>query len=452
MKRVLMVDDDIAVTNYFMVFLMQTEEFESTVVNDSSTVPELLDRYEFDVILLDMDMPKLNGLEILKIINDRRIDAPVIILTGVSDVDLAVKAMKLGAFDYLTKPVDDEQLLGVIEAALRHKEIHGRISELPTSLTRDDLIHKDAFEHFPTADPVMIRALHSAERMAASELSIFIWGEHGIGKEALARAIHAASPRCRGPFVPVVASAHDTDKFASEFFGQDKDWSGAREEISGFLESADCGTLFLNEIDYLTIPVQTRLLRLIQTGEFYRENSTRIAKANVRLIVSSQKDLTADEFVNTFSRDLLYHLMVNSLQIPPLRDRIQDIPLLANTFLAEECEKAGKRIAGFATDCIEALQKYDFPDNIQELRSIIATAVINTDGDTIRIEALPPHILYKISTIEGQRQPSFVPRSLDAILREHAENMFKYFGNDYEKAAAELGITKEKLEELLQGR
>ncbi len=450
MKRVLLVDDDIAVTNYFMVFLMQTEEYESTVVNDSSTVPDLLDRFEFDAILLDMDMPKLNGLEILKIIKDKKISSPVIILTGVSDVDLAVKAMKLGAFDYLTKPVDDEQLLGTLVAAIKHKDVHSKISELPTSLKREDLVHKEAFEHFPTSDPATIRVLHAAEKIAASDLSVFIWGEHGLGKEALARAIHAASPRCTGPFVSVNAASYDVISFAAVLFGQDRDWSGTKQEMPGFIEAATGGTLFLNEIDRLTIPVQTRLLRVIQTNEYYRENSTRIMKADVRFIVSSLKDLTAEEFVNTFSRDLLYHLMVNSLRFPPLRERIQDVPILAKSFLADEMARTGKTGLTFSDDFLAALQKYDFPDNIQELRSIVAAAVVNTEGSVIELQSLSPYILGKILTAEGKREPSFVPRSLAAVQREHIERMLKFFGDDKAKAASELGISEQKIDELLE--
>jgi DNA-binding NtrC family response regulator len=451
MKKILIIDDDVAVTNYLMVFLMQTEQFEPTVVNDSREVEGLLAKEGFSAALLDMDMPHVSGLDILKMMRAKGMHMPVIILTGVGDVDLAVKSMKLGAFDYLTKPVDDEHLLEVIGAALEHHQLHHSIKDLPAELKREDLTHRAAFEHIPTQDAAMIRLLHQAEKVAASDLGIFIFGERGTGKEMLARAIHNASPARQGAFVAVDASSQDPEKFPGAFFGQARIWSGAREETPGFLEEADNGTIYLCEIEHLGKPMQMRLKRVLQTGEYYRENSTQIRKSNVRFIVSSSLDLTQEEYQEAFSRDLLYHLMVNSLSIPPLRERIEDLPLLAEAFRKKGLTKIDKPISGFAPEYLELLAKYEFPDNIQELRNIIEASMVNSDGETVTVDALPPYIRRKIASQEKRPQVSFRPAPLAEVEREHARRMLAHCGGDRARAASELGVSPAKLGRLLGG-
>jgi len=392
MKNILIIDDDIAVTNYLKVFLTQTGLFNIVVVNDSREVPGLLDREAFDIILLDMDMPNVSGIDILSDMRGKKLDIPVVVLTGVSDVDLAVNAMKLGVFDYLIKPVDDKKLLEVLDNAIEHRVLHQTIDQLPRQLTRRCLGHKAAFKHFQTQNPEMIRLFHQAEKVASSDLSIFIWGERGTGKEALARAIHQAGPRADKPFVVVEADSQDSDKFPAFFFGQARTWDGSDEETSGILEQANQGTLFLSHIDILGLAMQVRLKRVIQTGQYCRESSTKVRNIDVRMIVSSTHDLTSRAYEEKFSRDFLYHLMVNSIRIPSLRERVDDIPLLAKHFLKKESKTTGKKITGFAGKFLECLKGYSFPDNVQELRTIVAGAVANAKTNIITEDYLPPYI------------------------------------------------------------
>jgi DNA-binding NtrC family response regulator len=447
-KRILIVDDDPAVTNYLMVFLMQTGLFETTVVNDSREVAGLLDSETLDIVLLDMDMPNVSGMDILNDMRGRGLDTPVVVLTGVSDVDLAVKAMKLGAFDYLIKPVDDEKLLEVLNKAMEHSVLHRTIETLPEELTRKDLIHEDAFDHFATQDHGMIRLFHQAERIASSDLNIFIWGESGTGKEALARAIHKASPRSEMPFVAAEADSQDPESFPAFFFGQDRTWSGSREEQPGILEEANHGTLFLNHIEALSNPMQVRLKRFLQTREYYRENSTHIRKADVRMIVASTKDLASPEYQAKFSRDVLYHLMVNSIRVPPLRDRIEDLPLLARELLAEESQRAGKTFKGLSDDFVEYLESYSFPNNVQELRTIIAGAVASAQTDAITLDSLPPSVREMIEHERAVRTEKFAPRRLEEVIREHVLMTLKHFKHQREAAARELGISLEELDRI----
>lgn len=448
MKKVLIVDDDVAVTNYFMVFLMQTEVFQPRVVNDSREVMSILEEEEFDVIMLDLDMPNVSGMDILDMMNSRKMNTPVLILTGVNDIELAVKSMKRGAFDYLTKPVDDEYLLEVLDSAIEHGAMHSTIDLLPKSLSREDLDNKAAFQHLPTQDTAVIRMFHQAERMAESDLSIFIWGERGTGKESLARAIHNASSRMNRPFIAVDSGSHSQEQFSAELFGRAKEWGGRNEEMDGFLEASSGGTLFIDHIENMSLPVQVRLKRVIQTGEFYRDNSTEILKCDVRLIVASTQDLTSSKYRDTFSRDLLYHLMVNSIRIPPLRDRAEDIPLLAEHFLKREVERTGKEIKGISEDLMNLLKQYSFPDNVQELKNIIAFAVINTEEDTLTVSSLSPYIRERL--VPGEVQGDFVPMKLRDRIADHVARTLDYCGGDVKDAANLLDIDPERLDELLE--
>jgi DNA-binding NtrC family response regulator len=451
MKKILIVDDDPAVTNYLMVFLMQTGLFETTVVNDSREVADLLDESPVDIVLLDMDMPNVSGMDILNDMRAKGLDTPVVVLTGVSDVDLAVRAMKMGAFDYLIKPADDEKLLQVLNNALEHSTLHRSIDTLPSELTRKDLEHEAAFDHFATRNQGMIRLFHRVEKIASSDLGIFIWGESGTGKEALARAIHKASPRRDKPFVAAEADSQDPESFPAFFFGQDRTWSGSSEERPGILEQANEGTLFLNHIDALSNPMQVRLKRFLQTGEYYRENSTQVRKADVRMIVASTKDLTSPEYRATFSRDLLYHLMVNSIQMPPLRDRMDDLPLLAREILKEESRRAGKTIKGFSDDFMEYLNDHTFPNNVQELRTIIAGAVASADAETLTVDSLPASIKGMVDHEEPPIRKVFTPVRLEVVIADHVRETLTQMGNDRKAAAEGLGISVEELNRIVGG-
>jgi DNA-binding NtrC family response regulator len=451
-NKILVVDDDVAVTNYLMVFLMQTELWEPTVINDSREIPELLQREHFDAILLDINMPGLSGMDILKILREEEIDTPVVILTGFTDVDLAVQAMKLGAFDYLTKPVEDDHLLEVLDKALQHRTVHQTITTLPNGLKKEDLTFQEAFELIPTRDPAMIRLFHQAEKMAASDLSIFIWGERGTEKEYLARAMHSASVFRDGPFVAVNVEAQDPERFPADLFGQARDWSGTREGRSGFLEEAANGTLFLDKVEKLTIPVQLRLLRVIQAKEYYLESSSQIRDINVRIIVASRYDLTKDAYKDTFSRDLLFHLMVNYIQIPPLRQRKDDIPLLARRFLEQERQKTGKQIDDFSDDFIRLLTEYEFPGNTLELHDIVAASVVNEETNIITVDSLSPYMRRKLTQHEVEPEIAFIPQPLETVVHQHVTRTLDFFDGDMERAARELAISPDEMESILKDR
>ena len=448
MKKLLLVDDDVAVTNYLMVFLMQTGEYEPTVVNDARTVPEILEKEEFDALLLDMDMPHLSGMDIIKHVSDSGISIPIVVLTGVNDADLAVKSLKMGVFDYLTKPVDDDHLLEVMGKAISHSTTRDSIKDLPEQPKLEDLDYKEAFDHLISRTPVMIHLYHQAEKMAPGDLCICIFGERGTGKMSLAKAIHDASPRRGEPFVAVDAAAHNMDDFPAEFFGTTSD-DEEKPARPGFLEEADGGTLFINNIELLPIPVQMRLTRVIQHKEFYRESSSRINKIDVRIIAASLHDLADEKYKDTFSRDLFYRLVVNSLHLPPLRERKEDIPILANAIMQREGQRIGRQVDGFADEFMDLLCNYDFPGNVQELNDIVATCVINSDSNLVGIESLA-HYMRDILTSGRASLMSFQPRPLEDVIRDYVEKTIQYVGGDKAKAASELEISHEEIDEILQ--
>jgi DNA-binding NtrC family response regulator len=447
MYKVLIVDDDVAVTNYLMVFLAQTDEFESIVLNDPLKVPEVLARERFDVFLLDMDMPHLSGTDILKLARERGVTTPIVFLTGVSDVDLAVKAMKLGAFDYLRKPVEEEYLVDVLRNAIKYESTQASIKALPVNLVRSDLAFEEAFSQIPTLDPEMIRILHKVEKMAASDLPMLIIGKRGTMKELFAEAVHKISHRSAKPFIIVDAMAISSEAFTADLFGQERDWSGAHGERPGFLEAAEGGTLFLDNIDRLSMSMQMRVKRVIQSNEFYREKSTTIRKVDVRLIAASSFDLTNEDYRRGFSDDLLYHLMLNTIRIPPLRERPDDIPLLAEQILEEIAAKTGKRVVGFKPEFLEVLRRYDFPYNRSELNNIIAKAVVDADEGLLSVEHLPQYVLER-AKVSAKTNCDSEPRKLSDIEREHVVKAVEFYSGDRAKAAKQLGVSLDELERI----
>ena len=439
MKKVLIVDDDVAVTNYFMVFLMQTEIFEPEVENDSRLVEGLLRENHYDVIMLDLDMPNITGMDILKLMKAQGIEIPVLILTGVSDVDLAVRAMKHGAFDYLTKPVDDEHLLEVLDSAMEMGAIKQIMEDLPSEVKSEDLDHKSAFKHLPTQDSAIIHLFHQAEILAEGSLSVFLWGERGSGKSWLAQGIHNASGRHDCPFVSLDCTTYPPDEFSGVLFGQVKDYSGEMDEIQGAMSDAATGTLFINNIEYMSPQVQMRLNHALHTGEYYRDNSTQILQSDVRYIVSSTHDLTSAKFKDSFSRDLLYQFMVNSLRIPPLRERPKDIPLLANYFMEEENQHNKKDLKEISPEFLDLLEHYYFPGNIQELRKLILSAIAATTDQILDVDDISSYSRERLTL--GTFASTFQPRNLQEIIREQVEDTIKYCKGDLKEAARLLDIS-----------
>ncbi|MCU0276192.1 MAG: sigma-54 dependent transcriptional regulator [Acidobacteria bacterium] len=444
MKKILAIDDDQAVLNYLNIMLLQTGTYQVATLANSSRAFHELKGNDYDLLLLDMDMPEVSGLDILRFIKEKHIDIETIVLTGVEDVELAVAAMKLGAFDYLTKPVDNDQLLKVITTVLENRRARGG-GATENVLSRDQLNFAEAFADIITQDDEMIRMLQMVEKMAQPDNSILIWGESGTGKELIAKAIHRISRRRDQNFVAVNAGTFANELFSSEFFGHDKGaFTGAGTAKKGFLEEADKGTLFLDEIGELALPIQVKLLRVLQEGEFFRLGSTKNQKVDVRILAATNKDLLSEMKKGNFRKDLFYRLNMSSVYLPPLRERRGDIPLLCQHFLEKYSEQNQKKIQKISAAAMRLLNQYDYPGNIRELMNIINSAIIIETGTELQKKSLP-HYFLENSHVKEATLPGQPLLALTEIEKEQIRKVLAHTGGNKSQAAKILGISRVNL-------
>jgi DNA-binding NtrC family response regulator len=440
MNKILVVDDDQAVLNYLNLFLLQAGIFDVTTLSNSTRAFEELKNTMYDLLLLDMDMPNVTGLDILKLIQEHGIDIETIVLTGVEDVQLAVSAMKLGAIEYLTKPVDNDHLLALMSSVLENRKNQKIIDQkIPRP---GNLKFQEAFDHIITQSEKMKNIFSVVERMAQTDNSILVWGESGTGKELIAKAIHKISKRARQNFVAVNAGSFANELFASEFFGHSQGaFSGATSNKKGFVEEADKGTLFLDEIGELALPIQVKLLRVLQEGEFFRLGSTKNQKVDIRIIAATNKNLHEEIKNGNFRKDLFYRLNMNSVYLLPLRERTGDVPLLAYHFLKQFCESNGKNIEKISEPAMKLLINYDYPGNIRELMNIINSAVIIEPTNEIKKKSLPNYVLESTSALE--RGIADLPlRTLEDVEKDHIKKILAYTEGNKTRTAQILGISR----------
>jgi DNA-binding NtrC family response regulator len=445
MKNVLVIDDDQAILNFMRIFLLQTGEFNVQVLQDSTRAYDVLEKGNFDVLLLDMDMPDVTGMDVLKYIKENNIHIITIVLTGVEDIDMAINAMKLGTTDYMLKPIDEERLLDTLHAAINKNRLAHLEAEHPHPLSLDQLKYKDAFEDIVTQDEQMLKIFHFVEKFASTDNSVLIWGESGTGKELIAKAIHEISPRKEKKFVAVNAGTFANELFASEFFGHEKgSFTGAIADKKGFIEEANGGTLFLDEIGELTLPIQVKLLRVLQEEEFYRLGSTKSRKVNVRIIAATNKNLF-DEIKNgNFRKDLFFRLNINSISLPPLRERKGDVELLAYYFLEEFSQKYDKNIAKISPTVINLLKSYSFPGNVREIMNIINSSIIVESDRELQKKSLP-HYFLENGHLPQETYNGEILLSLQEVEKRHIGKVLDQTGHNKTKAAKVLGISRVNL-------
>lgn len=440
MNKILVVDDDQAVLNYLNIFLLQANMFEITTLSNSTRAYQELKNNKYDLLLLDMDMPDVTGLDILKLVNENDIDVATIVLTGVEDISLAVSAMKLGAMEYLTKPVDTERLMSLIKSILEDRNSQKKIEQ---KFQPSDLKFADAFKEIITQNEKMISVFSIVEKMAQSDSSVLIWGESGTGKELIARAIHRISKRNKECFVAVNAGTFANELFTSEFFGYNQGaFTGATANKRGFLEEADKGTLFLDEIGELALPIQVKLLRVLQEGEFFRLGSTKNLKVDVRIVAATNKNLHEEIKKGNFRKDLFFRLNMNSVYLPPLRERKGDIPLLAHYFLAKFSELNGRKIDKIAEPAMKLLVSYDYPGNVRELMNLINSGVIIETTNELKKKSLPNYFLENTTHIVDDGLSDLRLKSLEDVEREHIKKILSFTGGNKTKAAQILGISR----------
>lgn len=445
MAKILLIDDNQAVLNYLRIVFMQNEKYTVQTLQDSTRAYDLLLQEKFDILLLDMDMPEVSGLDILQYIKARAIDITTIVLTGVEDIDLAIAAMKSGTYEYLLKPVDTEKLLGVVETILEKQTALHSLQAVPLPELASKYENDEIFKSIITRDEKMYRVFNLVEKFARTDNSVLIWGESGSGKELIAQAIHKISGRRDKPFVAVNAGAFAQELFASEFFGYEKGaFTGAHKDKAGFIEEAQGGTLFLDEIGELSFHIQVKLLRVLQEEEFYRLGSTKNIKADVRIIAATNKDLFDEIKKGSFRKDLFFRLNINSISLPPLRERKGDIELLASFFLEKFNAKYHRTISRISEQVLNALRHYSYPGNVRELMNIINSSVIIETGQELRKNSLPNYFLETMAHVQ-EIDNEFVPASLASMEKEHIRKTLIYTGGNRTKAAQILGISRVNL-------
>ncbi|MGC4122958.1 MAG: sigma 54-interacting transcriptional regulator [Myxococcales bacterium] len=392
-ERILILDDDAAILSYLRVFFLQAGRHEVRTLQESPKVFAAIDEFRPDLLLLDIDMPELTGLDVLRALHSRPARPEVLAISGVEDVKQAVEAMKLGAYDYLTKPLEAEKLLVTVDRALERRSLKHQVETLKEKLTTGGEPHP--FARIVTRSPKMLEVFRRIEMIAPTTNPVLVWGESGTGKELVARALHQLSPRRDRSFVAVNAGVFAAELFASEFFGHAKGaFTGAMSEKTGIIEQSDAGTLFLDEIGELSLPVQVKLLRVLQEGEYSRVGSTENRRVDVRLVTATNKDLREEIQKGSFRPDLFYRLNVCSIYLPPLRERgDDDVDLLSQYFLERYAKQHGKKVATISEDVRALLRRYPFPGNVRELENLVNSAVLLEQGpelDALVVAAVLP--------------------------------------------------------------
>jgi DNA-binding NtrC family response regulator len=378
-SRILVVDDEeIVITS--CVRVLADGEHEVDAVRSGAEALQKIDEGRYDVIILDIMMPNVDGLEVLQRVKEAHPDIEIVMVTGLSQIETAVRSMKLGAFDYLPKPFDPDELKLVVERALERR----RLLQENLSL-RTEVSSRYRFENIIGSSPRMQEVYRLIAQCAPTNTTVLITGESGTGKELVARAIHYNSLRKDKPIVPVDCTSLSENLLESELFGHVKgSFTGAVANKQGLLEVAHGGTVFLDEIGNIPLSIQAKLLRVIQEREFKAVGDTRPRSANIRLIAATNKDLRAMVAEGAFRDDLFYRINIFPIRLPPLRERVPDIPPLAFHFLKAFSAELGKKVTHFSEGAMNVLLNHVWPGNVRELENTVHRAVILTADDVVR--------------------------------------------------------------------
>ncbi len=440
---ILAVDDDEGLLLSVKASLLSAGMPEPAIASDSRQVMDLIRENSFQLVLLDLVMPHLDGIALLEKIKKEFPHIECIIITAVDDVATAVRAMNFGAYDYLVKPLQLEKLLIGIKNALEKFELRQNLNLFKRSQTFDTLKHAEAFKEIVARDEAMALVFHQAETYGYNDYNLMITGETGVGKEVLANAVHRLSIRSAGPFVAISMPSLSRTIFEDEVFGHEKGaYTGANFSKKGFFEEADNGTLFLDEIAEMAPEMQTKLLRVVQEKELYRLGSTKARSIDVRIISATNRDIQEEVKNGNFRMDLLYRLNVCHIHIPPLRQRKKDILPLALHFLKSHAQKTGKKINSLSPEASQSLLKYSFPGNVRELENIIASSLLVETGDTLSLSSIRSLTISSHSDESGDEALA----SMAALEKKHINRMLEYTGQNRTQAAAILGISLRTLQ------
>lgn len=397
--------------------------------------------HPYDLILMDVQMDGMTGIEALRKIKAYNPAIPILIMTAYSNVENAVEAIKAGAYDYLPKPLEFDEFRLTLERALDHTQLHVEDRTL-----RERLVHSFDSAGIIGTSPAMSKILETLAMVAPSEATVLIYGESGTGKELFAKALHINSQHKSGPFVAVNCAALSETLLESELFGHEKGaFTGAEKRREGLFSQANSGTIFLDEIGEISPTMQVKLLRVIQEREFQRVGGNQKVRVDVRIVAATNKDLREEVKAGRFRQDLFFRLNVVTLTIPPLRARMEDVPLLASSFLERFAARNQKNVKGFTPGAMDRMMKYSWPGNVRELENAIERSVVLLVGEYITERELPPSMTEDCTNTEQNNYQALSGLSLeDAEKLVIAETMRDCGGNKTE-AAKRLGITRKTL-------
>jgi DNA-binding NtrC family response regulator len=437
--EILIVDDEVNIRSA-LVTILEKRGHHVLAVGTGEDAWAILQEKPVDLVLTDLKMPGLGGIELLRRVKDGFPETEVVVMTAYGSVETAVEAMRLGAYDYVTKPIEKDRFPVVVEKALERRWL-----AVDNRRLRQDLQTRKHYERMIGNSEPMHQVYELIEQVAGSDITVLIVGESGTGKELVARAMHQKSPRAESPFVTLNCGALPDSLFESELFGYERGaFTGAVSTKAGRFELADGGTLFLDEVGELSPKAQVDFLRVLETKEFRHLGGTKIIKVNTRIIAATNRNLEEAVKSGAFRDDLYYRLNVIPIQLPPLRNRSEDIPLLVESFLAEFTQAHQKDLMEVAPSTLRLLKLYSWPGNIRELRNIIERLVVTVREKVIQPAHLPLEV--QASREEVRTMVVTLGTALEEIEREVIRRTLAEVTNHREKAAAILGISPRTLQ------
>ena len=410
-RRILLAEDSKATSEQLRTLLETGGHFKVDTAADGEAAFQALTEHQYSILLTDLQMPKLDGMKLIERIQERKLPVTVLVMTGFGSIDQAVQAMRMGAYDFMPKPVDPEHLRLVVERVLRERTLQDEVLQL-----REQLQEQYAFRGVISSNPRMHEVFELIRSVSQTTTTVLIEGETGTGKEQVARAIHESSLSLRsGPFVAVNCAALPETLLESELFGHEKgSFTGAVSQRKGRFEQADTGTLFLDEVGDIPMPMQAKLLRVLQERQFERVGGTTPIEVDVRVIAATNRGLPGLVKRGKFREDLYYRLNVVKISLPPLRERAEDVPLLATHFASKHA-RPGEAPRTFSPEAMEKLLNHSWPGNIRELENAIERACVTARGPNIEPEDLPLEVL-NVRPSEGAQVDLSKP--LPDLLRE----------------------------------
>jgi two-component system NtrC family response regulator len=429
LNKLLIIDDEEKLRQ-LLKRIISLEGFDVAEAGSLKEGKKILEKELVDVILCDVKLPDSNGVDFVKEIKLKLPSVEIILLTAYGNVPDGVQAMRNGAFDYIMKGDDNDKIIPLLHRAFDKVHLAKRVEQLQKQVG-----HKYSFDSILGQSSVIQQVVTAAKKVAATDATVLLLGETGTGKEVFAQAIHQSGNRCNKPFIALNCSAFSKELLESELFGHKAGaFTGATKDKKGLFEEANGGTIFLDEIGEMSVELQAKLLRVLESGEFIKVGDSKTIKVNVRIIAATNRDLQKEMDAGHFRSDLFYRLSVFQIMLPALKERIKDIPVLANHFAALFAAKTNKSIPVLQKDYLEALQHYHWPGNIRELKNIIERSVILNDEEQLTIKNLPVELL---STNPQSVHSAFELASAEKL---HIQKVLNYTKGNKTEAARLMGI------------